>query len=157
VAVFILTWNPSRWTITDDEYEANVQASLDGEDRPGRWSVGSRRGGISLGDQAVLLRQHEDRGIVAAGHFTTNVYQDEHWEQSHAEANFADVMWTIWLPVDDRLPVEVLKVRVPGVSWDRLQGSGVMLRADDAVALDDVWVEHLREVGRDVAAGPDRS
>jgi 5-methylcytosine-specific restriction protein A len=42
----------------------------------------------------------------------------------------------------DRLPIEVLNAAVPGVHWDRLQGSGVEVRAQDARRLEDLWQAH---------------
>jgi 5-methylcytosine-specific restriction protein A len=141
--------------MTDEEYTDRVDATLSGREIQGGWSVGTRRQGVGFGDRAVLLRQHQDRGIVAAGYFTSEVYQAEHWDESGRQANYAGVSWTTWLPIEDRQPVEVLKLRVPGMTWDRLQGSGVRLPAGEAIEFDDLWAEHLREVHREIPMGPD--
>ena len=43
-----------------------------------------------LGNPAFLLRQELDRGIVAAGWFTSDVYPAEHWDGSGRQANYAE-------------------------------------------------------------------
>lgn len=150
MAEFILTWNPSKWVMEQAEYDGAVVATSEGRESEGRWSVGVRTGGIGLGDHAYLLRQQSERGIIGAGYFTSEVYQDDHWDGSGRQANYADVAWTTWLQLDDRLPTEALNARVAGVVWDRIQGSGVEVPATAAVALDELWTDHLAQVGRQV-------
>src|SRR5262249_34037621 len=53
--------------------------------------------------------------------------------------------WDLLLPVQDRVPVEVLKATVPGVAWDRLQGSGVLVAEESASQLDRLWDRYLDE------------
>jgi hypothetical protein len=74
VATFILTWNPENWVFDEGRYEELVDSTARGGVPLEAWSVGVRRGGVSQGDRAFLLRQHRDRGIVASGHFTSGVY-----------------------------------------------------------------------------------
>lgn len=145
--IFILTWNPTKWPIADDEYARQVERCAKGTHDVDRWSVGNRTGGIGAGDYGILLRQHDSRGIVAAGVFTDGVFQDRHWDGSSNYANYAPIKWGTWLPVGDRLTVEELKDGVPGVTWDRLQSSGTEMVQDAAVAFDAVWAEHLDRLG----------
>lgn len=156
MAEFILTWNPTRWSMLDRDYDDFADQTGRGHEVEDRWSTGSRTGGIQPGDHAYLLRQKADRGIIAQGRFVTGVYEDEHWDGSGTDANYAEVAWSVWLPVHERLPTEILKAKVPGVVWDRIQGSGV--RVDEAAAhgLDDLWLEHLAQVGRAPAWSPDQ-
>ena len=56
-----------------------IKVTASGESWPGTWSVGVRKQGISLGDRALLLRQHRDRGIVASGEFTSEIREGPHW------------------------------------------------------------------------------
>ena len=152
---FILTWNPSKWVIKDESFDGYVADTSSGGEFEEPWSVGNRKGGIGFGDHAFLLRQHADRGIVASGYFTSEVYQDDRWDGSSGDANYAQVTWTTWLPLQERLPIDDLKARVSGVAWDQLQASGVQVPASAAVDLDDVWADHLDRVGRDVVRSPD--
>jgi 5-methylcytosine-specific restriction protein A len=155
VPIFILTWNPIKYEIDDDEYAERVEGSPSGIDDIGDWSIGRRGGDIVNGDIAILLRQHDKRGVVAAGTFTGELYTAAHWAGSKQTANYAVIEWSIWLPIDDRLKVETLKKRVPGVVWDRLQGSGTRMRANDAEAFDEVWSKHLSRLGKQTFSSPD--
>lgn len=144
MSVFILTWNPDRWHWDEAEYEKDVRTTSRGRRVRGGWSTGNRTSVLAKGDRGFLLRQHRDRGIVAAGEFTSAIYQDEHWDGTGRLANYADVSFDVVLPVSDRLPVEVLHARLGSVSWDRMQGSGVKLPDDVAEELEEMWREHVR-------------
>jgi 5-methylcytosine-specific restriction protein A len=148
MTVFLLTWHPGKTPIPDEEYEQRVADTLDDWTIEERWSVGGRTKGVHEGDLGFLVRQHDQRGIVASGHFHEGVYQDDHWDNSGREANYADLAWDIWLPIDDRLPTAELQARVPGITWDRLQASGVMVRAEDADVLCQIWDDHLDNLNR---------
>jgi hypothetical protein len=139
VATFLLVWNPDSWPWPDSDYESTVAATDAGRATPGRWSVGRRRHGIVRGDRAYLVRQHRDRGLVGGGEFTSEIYEDEHWNQSGRNTTYADLSWELLLPAEDRIPIEVLKAEVPGVSWDRLQGSGVLVSDEAARQLERLW------------------
>ena len=81
MSVFLLTWNPSKYLIDDEEYEGRVTETLNGDAIEGRWSIGTRTHGVDHGDHALLVRQRSERGIVASGRFEHGVYQDAHWER----------------------------------------------------------------------------
>lgn len=155
MGLYILTWNPDLWSMTDDEYQEVVDACRLGAGYPDTWSTGVRTSGIGFGDRAVLLRQHRDRGMIASGYFTSEVYEDRHWREPDRAGNFAGVVWETWVPIEDRLPVEVLKSEVPGVVWDRLQGSGVRPGESDAAAIESLWDDHLDRLGLGLDRGAD--
>lgn len=140
---FLLTWNPSRWEWSEDEYADSISTTQNGGVSEGRWSVGSRRGGINAGDRAFLVRQHSDRGIVAAGAFTAGVRREPHWEDPERWAWYADVEWEVVLATEDRLRVELLKEEVPEVPWDSLRGSGVLVPEDAHETLAELLEDHL--------------
>lgn len=123
MAVFLLTWNPdgNGWP----DYQDWAEGMAGGPPRASNWSVGGRKSGISVGDRAFLMRQRHERGLVASGTFTSEIYVDDHWEIRGATARSANLDWECVLPIEDGLPVKDLKAAVPGVIWDRLQGSGV--------------------------------
>ncbi len=110
-----------------------IKATASGGTWPGTWSVGNRKYGIAVGDRALLIRQHRDRGIVASGRFTSEIYEDVHWSgEPDQTARYADVDFDTWLPAEDALSIDGLKRDVPEVTWDRLQAGGVPL--SEAVA-----------------------
>jgi 5-methylcytosine-specific restriction protein A len=145
---FILTWNPDRWSY--HEYLRDVRTTRAGLPVQGGWSTGIRRHGISEGDRAFLLRQHRERGVVAAGDFASRIYEGEHWDPAAPEPTtwYADVSFDVVLDLDDRLPIEVLKSEIPRVVWDRMQGSGVEVPRASAERLEDLWQHHLERSGR---------
>ncbi|WP_130329450.1 hypothetical protein [Micromonospora kangleipakensis] len=69
MATFILTWDGSESVYPPKEYQGHVAATRRGRAVPLTWSVGSRRGGMSVGDRVFLLRQDSDRAIVGSGWF----------------------------------------------------------------------------------------
>ncbi len=139
---FVLTWNPDSWT--DGEEWLATNAGLATAEHPVAepWSTGSRRSGIAPGDRAVLLRQRRYRGIIGSGSFTSDIYEDQHWDGSGRPAFFADVDFDTITTADDRLPVEVLHADLPEVAWDRMQGSGVRLPDGAATRLEELWASH---------------
>jgi hypothetical protein len=87
-----------------------------------------------------------DRGIVASGSFTSEIWEDEHWDGSGRVTTFADVSWDTALDPSMRLKVEILNQEVDA-TWDRMQGSGVKLREHAADQLEDLWSDHRRSLG----------
>jgi 5-methylcytosine-specific restriction protein A len=148
VAVFVLTWNPDNWEFEEGRYDQFVDATARGGTPLESWSVGVRRRGVSRGDRAFLLRQHRDRGMVASGLCASEVYPGPHWDGTGREAHYADVEWDTWLPVADRLPIDLLKGQVPEMPWDRIQASGVQLPAPLASRVEQFWEDHLQALGR---------
>lgn len=144
MTTFILTWNPfTRWVWPDKHYLRMIRLTEVGNRPKGQWSVGNRREGIVPGDRAFLFRQHDQRGIVASGYFTSKIFSEAHWDGSNRKAFYAKLDWDTVVEADARLPIESLKTRAPGVAWDRLQGSGVQV-ADQAVGrLESLWAKHL--------------
>jgi hypothetical protein len=74
MATFLLTWNPDGQGWPDAEHEAAVEAAAAGRALLERWSVALRKSGIHIGDRAFLVRQRRERGIVASGRFTSEIY-----------------------------------------------------------------------------------
>lgn len=148
MSTFILTWNPTKWDYPDGVYEREVAKTAAGQAIDDRWSVGGRRGDISEGDRAFLLRQGpERRGIVASGHFKGGVYEDEHWDGSGRMANYAEVSFEVVLDAGDRLQTEDLLAEVPGVSWNNLMQSGIRVEPAAAADLEELWSDHLDSLG----------
>src|SRR5690242_4286664 len=112
MATFMLTWNPTKWSWDDNGYAEEIAASEAGGVVSGTWSVGGRKSGIEAGDRGFLLRQHDHRGIVASGTFTSSIYFGDHWDGSGHPHPFADIDFDVILAPDDCLPIDVLKRRV---------------------------------------------
>lgn len=149
MTAFILTWNPTRVPIPDDVYAARVAQTVRGEPEVGPWSTGRNRRRISPGDVLYWLRQGPDRrGLMGSGVARTPVFQDQHYADPSRQANYVVHAWEFLLPVEDRLPTEVLLSVVPGVVWNHLQGSGYRVPSASEDLLAATWRSHLDEIGR---------
>ncbi|MFL6161506.1 MAG: HNH endonuclease [Jatrophihabitantaceae bacterium] len=142
MTTYLLTWNPDRWGWPEADFVLAVDTTASGRNFRGQWSTGNRVHGIAKGDRAFLLRQHRDRGVVASGRFTSAVFQDAHWDGSERSANYARVSFDTVLPVEDRLTTGQLKRQIPGVGWDRLQGSGIRVADTSVALLEALWARH---------------
>ena len=140
---FILNWNPSKWHWPADDHNRKIRQTESGQVATEPWSVGARKRGISIGDRAYLLRQHSHRGLIGSGSFTSEIYEDGHWDGTGRTTTYADIEWDVLVHTEDRLPVEVLKAVVAEITWDRLQGSGVQVHEPAAGRLDELWSEHV--------------
>jgi 5-methylcytosine-specific restriction enzyme A len=143
MATFLLTWNPDGPGWPDADYAA-AAAGVGGK-HANRWSVGLRKSGIAVGDRAFLIRQRHERGIVASGWFNSEIYPDDHWDQSGRQTTYADIAFEVLLPVSDRLDLNLLKAHVPAVAWDRLQGSGVAVPTPSDALLEQLWQDHVAD------------
>ena len=150
--VFLLVWSPKRW----DKWEGHlseVAKTAAGKAVAGRWSLSSRRLGVSPGDRLLLLRQGRDSGILASGVAVgvgpECIYEDQHWdsEKSDETAFYTDLRWDRVLLAGDQLPRERLKDEIPEKKWERVQGSGEILKPAVAKKLLDLWGEHLKDLG----------
>jgi len=142
VATFLLTWNPDGTGWASDDFEATAEAHANGRPYRASWSVAIRKSGITVGDRAFLLRQRHERGVVASGRFVSEIYTGQHWEDPSRLCTYADIDYDVLLPIDDRLRVDDLKQQVPGVAWDRLQGSGVIATPPSDHKLEQAWSTH---------------
>jgi 5-methylcytosine-specific restriction protein A len=145
MSAFILTWNPQRFEIPDEEWDAEAALRSSRRDHS-TWATGNRTGGMNVGDIVYLLRQHNARGIVLSGTVIGGVYQDRHFD-GRGVANYVDYTVDAQVAADDRLPTEVLVADVPEVKWMRLQGSGVQVPPAAEQRLAHLWADHLDAVG----------
>jgi 5-methylcytosine-specific restriction enzyme A len=146
VSAFILAWHPLHFRWEERDYAEAIDATAAGQIWPDEWTVGVRRGGIKPGDRAFLYRQHQQRGLVASGAFTSGVETKEHWDGSGRLARYGQLDWDAVLDYEDRLPVEVLRAEVPEVKWDHIQGSGIEVPPAAVRKLAELWDHHLGQI-----------
>jgi hypothetical protein len=149
---YILTWNPSKWLWNPRDYARDVRQNEAGKLVSRRWSCGNRTN-IVPGDRLFLMRQGTDRGLISSGYATSESYEDEHWDESRDDqALYVDYKSEMLLKTDDRLPIEGLLREGLGVPWNNLYGSGVAVPVEWAPRLEQIWQDHLVNLGRQ----PDR-
>ncbi|PRZ08601.1 uncharacterized protein DUF3883 [Isoptericola sp. CG 20/1183] len=144
----LMTWNPARYPQFGDNWDDELAATEAGGLTEGQWSVGNRRS-IPLGQRAYLLRQGpEPRGIIASGWTTTEVFEEEHYDDPSRQAHYVEVVWDQLTPLDDPLPTADLLAKVPEVSWNNLMRSGVDAPDSAVITIDELWNAHLRRTAR---------
>jgi 5-methylcytosine-specific restriction protein A len=145
---FILTWNPKKGGIDDDEKQELVRLTTTEPGHELIWSTGGRKGGIVPGDRFFMFRTSTQRGIVASGTFTSGVELVDRRFHSEWGPYRADISVDRWLSESQRLTDEELIRKIPGVTWKRLQASGVEVksRADER-RLRTLWEKHLADGG----------
>jgi len=146
---YIMTWNPTKWTWDDDEFDEIVQRTTAGEIIAERWSTGNN-GSILAGERVFLLRQATERGIIGAGHTTSEVYQAPHWDGSGKQARYVQADWETILSVEDVLPIEALENARLGVKWNYVLASGNSVPTQSVESLEALWREHLAVLGRSI-------
>src|SRR3954447_22812670 len=105
----ICPWDGSDQGYPPDDSAAHGGATAAGEIVRGRWSFGATRQRAAAGDRVFLLRQGQDRGIVASGRLADgDIFEAPHYSGDGRTAFYVWVDWDRVLPVDDRLDLEVL-------------------------------------------------
>ena len=144
---YLLTWNPEKaykWEdlqdCIDDVRDHGFYATA--------WSCGRNRK-ITAGDRVFMMRQghgsRERRGIFASGWATSDVYEQEHWDETEARkgkfALYVPIRLDVLLDSDSEpiLPRYVLREDpLAGGPWDARSG-GVAIPAAIAAELEREW------------------
>lgn len=141
--VVILGWNPKKWDAWDPPYEEAVKATHRGEVLPARWSVAARRN-IAPGTEVFLLLQGKRRGLVGHGVTSDWPFPAPHYSEPDRTTNYVPLEWDALLPLESRIPREVLELEVPDFKWRSVYSSGWPMSDQAAADLRALW---SREVG----------
>lgn len=152
--VVLLTWNPEMWSPETGPFQTFLDGNMSVAPVEESWSTGARAR-LPIGSIAFLVRQHNNRGIVASGVTVSEVFQAPHWAVPGKVSNFVDVQWEFATSTEHRLRIENLLSDFPKVPWNYLQGSGVMPAPEQivremtegAISLIATWDEHLESLG----------
>jgi Domain of unknown function (DUF6438) len=152
---YLLTWNPDKafkWV--------DLQDCIDDVRDHGffavAWSCGRNRK-ISAGDRIFMMRQgrgsRERRGIFASGWATSDVYEQQHWDETEARKGKLALYVPIRLDVlldSDSEPVlsrsELREGPLAGGPWDTRSG-GVAIPDEIAAELEKEWAYLLASKG----------
>jgi hypothetical protein len=152
---YLLTWNPDKaykWEdlqdCIDDVRDHGFYATA--------WSCG-RNQKITAGDRVFMMRQGhgsgERRGVFASGWATSDVYEQEHWDETEARkgklALYVPIRLDVLLDSDSEpiLSRSVLREGpLAGGPWDTRSG-GVVIPDEIAAALEKEWAYLLASKG----------
>jgi hypothetical protein len=148
---YLLTWNPDKaykWEdlqdCIDDVRDHGFYATA--------WSCGRNRK-ITAGDRVFMMRQGhgsgERRGVFASGWATSEVYEQEHWDETEARkgklALYVPIRLDVLLDSDSEpiLSRSVLREDpLAGGPWDARTG-GAAIPNEIAAALEEEWARLL--------------
>jgi hypothetical protein len=152
---YLLTFNPEKAYKWED-LKDSIEDVKDHGYYATSWSCGRNRK-ITAGDRVFMMRQGqgsgERRGIFASGWATSDVYQQEHWDEAEARkgklALYVPIRLYVLLDPDSEpiLSRSVLKEGpLAGGPWDARTG-GVEIPAEIAAELESVWARLLASKG----------
>jgi len=147
--VVLFTWNPDKWNIPTRQWNREIRQIQDCGFRYSQWSVGNSTKIVRPGDTALLLRQTRDRGIVAKGTVTSEVFEEISWNEElekDATDHYVEITWSTQLPIDKRLRLEDLQTLLPDVSWVRYS-SGTTVDPKFHDQLMTLWDQTVRSAG----------
>ena len=148
---FLLTWNPSNWSWETLEKDIKQLEKL-GVYRDS-WSCGNRKHTIKSGDRVFLMRLGvEPKGIMASGYTTSNIYQDDHWDESKpigTKTNYVNIDFDVILNPNEQeiLKADYLLTNQPFSEFPDWfpQSSGNTIGKEIANELEVVWFQHIKE------------
>ena len=152
---YLLTFNPEKAYKWEDLRDC-IEDVRDHGFYATSWSCGRNRK-ITAGDRVFMMRQGhgsgERRGIFASGWATSEVYQQEHWDQEEARKGKLALYVPIRLDVlldsnsEQILPRSILKDDpLAGGPWDARTG-GVEIPGEIAAELEKEWARLLASKG----------
>ncbi len=115
---YLYTWNPERWTWSDQQeaiYRVNNGDQYDIE-----WSCGNTKR-IEVGDTFFLMRLGvEPKGIIGCGYISSQAYPLPHWDEEKAKAGKTalrtDLLFTA-LSEEPIVSLSYLQERYPHYTW----------------------------------------
>lgn len=143
--VWLLTYNPSRWTW--DDFNDVVEMTKRGEGYHTGWNCSN--GNAKDGDRVFLAKLGDNKtpkGIFASGYVVSDYYEDDNFDPAKDnKIKYVEILLTEVLDyrTETIITVEELKQRFPDQQWSP-QGSGIAIKPDAARWLIDNWNDFNR-------------
>lgn len=144
MTTYLLTWNGSESTYPT--YLEDVDTAGFGESIVMAWRVDGHPP-MSADDDVYLLRQGREEGVIARGSLVDGRVIPQSRTTRGKSRGRTQVQWEWVLPPDEMLPIAALRLLVPQHNWDTVHTSGGQLSAEAAGTLDELWTNHLGEMG----------
>ena len=152
---YLLTWNPEKAYKWEDLLDC-IDDVRDHGFYATSWSCGRNRK-ITAGDRVFMMRQGhgsgERRGVFASGWATSDVYQQEHWDETEARkgklALYVPIRLDVLLDSDSETILSRSVLRedlLAGGPWDARTG-GVTIPGEIAAELEKEWAYLLASKG----------
>lgn len=154
---FLLYWNPffSSYKVERflDEFDFEEERDLLTEDDWGlpedfNWSV-AEHGEAHAGDRFFFVRvgREQPMGMIGAGYFTSEPYEDEDWSGQGRKVFYMDLQFEeIIKPDSERiLSTEALAAAIPEIDWTAGH-AGVMVSEEVAEKIEALWKAHIESI-----------
>lgn len=145
MATFLFAWNPEKWPWD------NLPKALDQIASSGRttewWSCKSHKA-IRPDDRAFLVRLGvEPKGIMASGYVVSEPFLAPHWSDKTKQVMRVDIEFDMIInpQTDQLLSIEQLNALSSSKQIWTPQASGTSIADDAAVALEQVWYDHVEK------------
>ena len=136
---YLMRWNPSISSFTEDNYKECVENMEGGKFRM-NWSIyeweEARRG-----DMFYMLRVGDDKaGITFNGYFLSDPYTGDDWAGSTKRRCYVDMVCQNAVEPEEVpfIPLSKLKEAIPEYNWEKGH-SGELLPEDVREKLDELW------------------
>lgn len=131
MSTFLFSWNPHNW-----EWKSQIsdlQNMEQGLCVTHRWSTGSRKKDIQVGDQFILVKLGSldkcNKGIIGLGTINSNIYNDCHWNEEKKQqgrtATFVDLKFN-HLSDSPLITLNELEAKYSEVNWTP-QSNGISI------------------------------
>ena len=154
---FLLYWNPffSSYKVERflDEFDFEEERDLLTEDDWGlpedfNWSV-AEHGEAHAGDRFFFVRvgREQPMGMIGAGYFTSEPYEDEDWSGQGRKVFYMDLQFEeIIKPDSERiLSTEALAAAIPEIDWTAGH-AGVRVSEEVAEKIEALWKQHIESI-----------
>lgn len=138
---YLMRWNPSISSFTEDDYKECVENMIHGMFRM-NWSIKeweeARRG-----DFFYMMRTGDDKaGIVFNGQFISDPYPGEDWAGTNKRRMYVDMICTNPVNPEEkpRVSLERLQELIPSFEWTKGH-SGALLPEEVTAQLDELFEE----------------
>lgn len=146
---FILMWNPSISSYTWERFKDDQKEMCESGwgEGVGNWSVWEHEK-AEEGDRFFMVKVgHGMTGIVMAGYFYGDPYEDEDWSGRGRQTYYIDLNITQQIDPDkiDIITTETLMAEIPNFDWTGGH-SGRLLDSESAEKLELLWLRYYNKI-----------
>jgi len=135
----LLGWDPEHATRWAANYDRCVQRCDAEHGLLERWPIGDWHL-APVGTTAHLMLQGNQRGLIGRGTVASTPFLSADPGAPGRAMHHVMIRWTTLLPESERVPLEVLEVRVPDVPWRSSYGATLLVSPSSAAQLAELWV-----------------
>ena len=154
---FLLYWNPhfSSYKVERflEDFDFEEERDLLTEDDWGlpddfNWSIVEHEK-AHIGDRFFFVRVGYEKptGLVGAGYFTSDPYEDDDWSGQNRKVFDMDMQFEeVVNPASDKvLPTEQLTAAIPEIDWTRGK-AGMLIPEEIAEKIEALWKKHIESI-----------